>query len=730
MNRRDRIALAIVAATTALAIFAIGGAPRWSQAAVAISSSVGLTATWSSRRAFDRCPVLLVFLLAAAAWSLVQLVPLPEQLVHAASPVLDDLRNDGADLAGVSVSSTLSMDPSATLCAVIFFITLSAVAVAALRLSVSERGRYTLLACVAGFAGLTGITAGAHALFDASSLYGVYRPRQLPPILGPLINPNHLGCLTAVGAVISIGLLLYAKQSVKLRILWAFNAVGCVVATTATLSRGALIALCAGLMVMLAVTIAQQFSRQGAPLSRRRREQFLVTTLPIGVVVTCALVVAVYLGANSVMSQLSNTTFDELNAPRTKYAAWRASERLVEESPWVGVGRGAFESSFTRVHAASAYATFSHPENELVQAVVEWGIPASLALAIIAGWVLLRSIRRWRDGPLAAGALGAMMIVGFQSNFDFGVELLGVAVPVTVILATLTYVPIREFSGRRLRRIRVTRLAHIAAIAIGAFLLFTNETRSIADDHDRLRVEPSSRLVAESIEAHPLDYFGFGLLAENLSRTSEGDAVRVLNHALRLHPTHSGLHRIAARLLVRSQRFSQAESEYAMAVRYSADARPVITELVSTLSPDRAARAIPIEMPIESVLRVVRRDVAALWLERVLSYTKDIRAADTLYSLGMRFKDWKSAESGARFRCRSLPSTRCSLELAKVLMAAGKIDEVIEVLSGAPEWDGRRDEKASAWRLLCDARRAAGNVDQAAECERRLELSGIDQPDQ
>lgn len=706
-------------------IFAIGGALRWSQALVAVIAAVGLATILPSRRGFNRRPPLILFLVVAATWTAAQLIPLPASIVHTLTPVLDDLRSDGGQLAGVSVSSTLSMDAAATLRGLIYFVTLSGTAVLALRISVSETGRYALLASVAASAGISALIAGIHELGGATALYGVYHPRQVPPILGPLVNPNHLGCLMAVGAVTSIGLLLYPKQRTTVRVLWVLVMIGCVVVTTATYSRGATVGLAAGIAVALITIVAQQISARDPGQVRRRRENFLVTTLPIGVMVTCALIVAVYLGAGTVMNQLANTHLDEFRAPQTKFAAWRSAKTLIEESPWVGVGRGAFESVFTRVHPASAYATFSHPENEAVQAAVEWGIPATLLLALFGGWVVLLAIRRWRGGPLAAGALGSVMVVGFQSNFDFGMELLGLAVPVTVIVSTLTYAPLHELSGPRLHRARALRIAHIGMMLIGVCLLFTAATRTIEDDHDTLRTDASSELLAESIATHPLDYYGYSILAERLYSANDPSAVTVLNHALRLHPTHPGLHWVAARLLVRAGRLSQAESEYTMAVRYSTDPKVVIAELVDVLPPERAAGAIPIEMPIEAALRVVPLNILAAWLQRVLVQRKDIRAADTLYNLGLRFKRWEMAEVGARYRCKSLPSRRCSLELAKVLMAANKPEEAIQVLAKAPEWDGPRDDQRAAWQLLCEARQATGDAAEAAECKRRLDASGL-----
>src|SRR6185295_4695396 len=149
--------------------------------------------------------------------------------------------------------------------------------------------------------------------------------------------------------------------------------------------------------------------------------------LPIGIVAVCVVVLVVYSSAGSVTTDFGKTTLEEVHQPRSKFAAWRSAETVVRESPWVGVGRGGLEPSFTRVHPASGNVTFAYVENEYIQAVVDWGIPGALLFGVSLLWFASVAIRRWRDGPLAAGALGSLTAIALQSSVDFGVELLGVA---------------------------------------------------------------------------------------------------------------------------------------------------------------------------------------------------------------------------------------------------------------------------------------------------------------
>lgn len=732
MKRRDYLSLALCVLALAISVLAIGGAMRWAQAIVAAVAVAAVGATVPSRRGFERWPPLLVFLGIAAAWTTIQWLPLPAAVVEPLTPTLHSLREDGAELAGVSARSSISVDPPGTLRALTYLLTLSAIAYVAIRLSVSERGRYALLASIGVVAGLTAFVCGVHELSRASALYGLYEPRQgRPPILGPLLNTNHLGCFMAVGAIVCLGLLLYPKQPAARRVVWFMSGVACIAVTVGTYSRGAILGLATGLVVTLAVLIAQRMHQLEREGSKRRRERFFATTLPMGLVVLCGLTLAVYLGADTAMQQLERTSLDELRAPRSKYEAWRNSMDLLADAPLVGVGRGAFEPAFTRVHPASAFFTFSHPENEAVQALTEWGIPVTILLAAIGVWMLLRAWRRWHDGPLAGAALGGLMVAAFQSNFDFGMELLGVAVPVLLLIATLTYVPLAELRTPGLHRARGARVALAAVALLGAIALLTPATTPLVDVHGRLQNEPSRDEVKLAISEHPLDYLGFAALTEQLGRASDDDTVRVLNHALRLHPTHSGLHWITARLLV-STHPRQAESEYSTAIRYSHDPRPIIMEVVARLSPDRAARALPPEIPVRKMVPMLREagraDVALLWTDYVLSLYGDPRAAEVLYDLALAQKDYAAAERAARRRCQELPVPRCKIDLAKVLSISGQHDEAIDELRGVADWQGNLRDRRAGWLLLCDAHAASGNDAEAQICLRRLEISGLVEP--
>jgi O-antigen ligase len=736
MRVRDGVSAGLGAVAIAVSIFAVGGRPRWAQMLVALAVAGALVPLVTSRRVLGRWSPLVVLATVASLFCLLQLIPLPHGLLEVLNPTAIGLRDDGAVLAGISPGHTISLDVPGTLDALIFFVTLLGLAIVSSRIATSENGRYRIIATVALLCGFCAGVGCVHKLFDIAALYGVYTDTNGPPILTPLINGNQTGCLMAIGTVLSVGLAMYARQRASTRSAWLLCAILCAVTCLLTLSRGGALALGAGGFVTIAALTAQRFAAADAP---RRRASFFSSSLPIGIVAVCAVVVVVYASAGGVKDQFARTTFDEIHAPRSKFAAWRSAVALIDESPWVGVGRGAFEPVFQRVHPASAYATYTHLENEYLQAVVDWGVPGTLVLAFIAVWLVVVALRRWRDGPLAAGALGALVAVLLQSNVDFGIEFLGLAAPMTAVAATLVYVPLRETSPPRVATTRALRICHVAALLIGAVLLATSVTATIADDHDALEAHDRTTLalsdVRGSLARHPFDYYGYALVAEVMLRSNEPGAVRLLNHALTLHPTDPGLHIAAARMLYAAKHPDQAAIEYAAALPAARDQRRLLIEIAQRFSPQLAVTAIPADLSsLDNWLQMLgdlqRDDIALAWLQHfVLLQPHATHACEKLFALATKRYDLAALEA-VRSRCVDYqPSQDDRLALAKALHAKHADASVVPLLSDVESWQGRSDQKVEAWELLCAADIELARLDDAKHCLRHLDASGMLSPE-
>lgn len=735
MRPRDRISLVIGGAALLVAVLVIGGVLRWTQAVVAGLVALALVMQIGSRRRLDHVSPLLVLIGVAVALTALQLIPLPEGLLAALDPRGMELRHDGAALAGTSPWPVISLDPAGTLRGLAFLVTLLGVAVLGLRVASSERGRYLTLAAIAVTCGLAAAVTGVHTLLNASSLYGVYRPQHAaPPILGPLLNANHLGGLMAIGAVLAVGLAFYQRQVVQLRVLWVVIAIGCSATAMASLSRGATLGLALGVATAIALYAAGRIATVNDDGGRRRRA--LITEVPITIVIAAGLAVAIYTSAGKVADQLENTSLTELGHPLSKYEAWKSSFELVGESPWVGIGRGAVEPVFTRVHPSSAYVTFSHLENEYIQAIVEWGIPGAVLLGLALAWCIRTAVRRWRDGPLAAAAIGACAAILFQSSVDFGIELLGVAMPVVLIAATLLGVRLRE---SRAIGAKLARAGVVAGLVGAAAVLLVPATRSASEDHDRLAEapEPGPEMaeLQDDMQRHPLDYLAYGEAAAVMLRTGDPRGSKFLNHALTLHPTHPGLHRLAARMLIATGRRSQAALEYALALRGTIAPAHLIAEVVTLLPEvELAAAAIPPDAPergpiLHALSEQNRDDVAERWLLRVIQGPQhDLDAIDGLYRLAMARGDLDVAEQAARRRLAESRTATSRIELARVMFKRRQYDQVLNDLADVSSWTGRLDQQAEAWLLVCDAHIEKHAWDPALQCLHKLDGSGIVPP--
>lgn len=728
MRQRDRISLGFGVAALLVAVLFVGGALRPSQAVVAFLVAIALGTQLFARRRLANWSPLVVFFSIAIGLTAIQLVPLPEGLRSALNPVGETLRQDGAALANTDPWPSLSLDPAGTTRALSMLVILLGVGVVALRFAASDRGKYWLLATTAGTCGLAALVTGAHTIANTDSLYGIYTPAHASPhVLGPLLNGNHLGCLMSLGAVLSIGLAFHVRQRSSVRVFWIFNTIACLLVDFATLSRGAALGFVVGAVIAIGTLIAQRLDAA----QRRKRSSGFGSQLPVAITIAFGLGLAIYGSAGRVASQLDNTSMVEFDHPSSKYAAWKSSVRLVTETPWTGIGRGAFEPVFARVHEPAAYVTFSHLENEYLQAVVDWGIPGAIALAIAFCWCALRAFRRWKDGPLAAAALGAISAVLLQSTVDFGLEILGVAVPATMVAATLLAVPLREPTHPK--RPRAIRAGLVLALLIAGVVVLLPSARSVQEDHDDLIANPQATLddVRTVIERHPLDYFGYGQAGSIMLRTDAASTVRYLNHAMTLHPTHPGLHRLVARMLVATNRPSQAAVQYALALDGTTAPGKLLAEVLRALpNVDHAAAALPIDgnsfEPIYRALKDMKRDDVILrWLVRAITVPRhDTSVIDRLYDLAVQRREYETAELAARTRLQNTRTNASRLMLAKVFSLQQEDGLVLSELSDVASWKGVLVEKMQAWLLVCDVHSRRKDWDKALRCLDQLDGSG------
>src|SRR5689334_1710549 len=134
MRSRDTATVVCGVTTMAAAVFAVGGALRWTQALVAILMTLTLIPFVWSRRGLVGTSPLVVLISLAAVFTAVQLIPMPGAVMSSLDPVNEKLRVEGSQLADVSPWHAITCDAPGTIRALAFFIILLGIAIFALRL--------------------------------------------------------------------------------------------------------------------------------------------------------------------------------------------------------------------------------------------------------------------------------------------------------------------------------------------------------------------------------------------------------------------------------------------------------------------------------------------------------------------------------------------------------------------------------------------------------------------
>jgi tetratricopeptide (TPR) repeat protein len=724
LRLRDPLSRAAVLVTVLAAVFTVGGAARWALAIIAVPAVIGVLLQLSSRRGFERVPPLLAMLSLALALTAIQIIPWPRAVLSALNPTGAQLVDAGRDTLQQPALAwaPLSLDPAMTWRELFKLAIYVAVAWSTLRLVASSRGRFLAIAGVAAVAGLAALVGGVHEVLGLTSLYGLYLPHEATPtIMGPLLNPNTFASLLVVGSLLSAGLALHGPQPSWHRVAWAGNSAGTLAVALLTLSRGAAVAVVAGGLAMVFLLL-----RQGRERKPGAAGESLRVTVPAVVVMICAFTLVVTLSGTQVTEQLADTDAGEWSDPLSKYAAWSSATTLIEESPWIGTGRGAFEAPFTRVHPPSGLGTFSHLENEYLQAVVDWGIPGSIGLGLLLVWWAVRVLRHRHEGPLIAGAIGALVAVAVHSVVDFGLQMPGFAIPIIVVAAAVSYQPVQEQA--RSRRTLWLRLSMMAAIVVSAVLVLPAWGQTLVEDRRQLRARatPSYPMAIDAMRRHPLDYFAAGQAARALLRANDPRAATFLARAVSLHPTHGDLQRLLARELARSGDLDGAAQALTTALQWKRRPTQVVKDVTRYFSSEQAVAILATarhkhEFVVRELQLLGRPELALGVVHRLFQDApSDLHRAEWLERIALEQRRLDLAEVAARRRVELSPTLLSRYALAGVLRRQGRlVDAEIELekidFTIAPV---RHVE--NAWLLRCDVRLEQGKWAAARTCLRDL----------
>lgn len=363
----------------------------------------------------------------------------------------------------------------------------------------------------------------------------------------PFVNPNHLAGFLDLTAFVALGLAV--RSHGQDRLVWGLTFAAASAVLFASLSRGGIVAYFVGLTIFAVLFLTR---RREVPV--RRRVAALAAFNGAGL---CA---AAYLALGPVEQELQ--TLASVTAQDAKIGLWPAGVRMIRDFPLVGVGRGAFASVFPAYKPDPTVLTFTHLENETLQPLIDLGLPGGLLLIGALGLLWLRAAVRKDLSAVEMGLVAGVAALLAHEQFDFSLELLGVAIPLSVSLGLL---------ARGARVVRVPRWLARAALAVlllGGAAGLGAAARLEADPATPIAEAPPERaleLAKRAAVLRPGDYLPHAAAGARLWAAERcGEALPWLARATAFAPGVPEPHLYAARCLA-DRAPALARTEYRIA---------------------------------------------------------------------------------------------------------------------------------------------------------------------
>lgn len=425
-------------------------------------TSFALLALWAAR-AFALPTVLpprplLGALLALLVLAVVQLVPLPGPLVDALAPgsaelrrtmrAPDDIRLTEQEMVGAAARErppTLSVDPVATASALRTGAALVALLVVATTVAASRgAGRIALALLLSAAAqGLYGFLV---LVSGNDRIWAVKKQFYLDSATGTFVNRNHFAGYLAMGLAVGLALAIRAARRRD-------DASGRRPSLAAWLggagSRTLLLVLALGLA---GLGVAFSTSRAGIAVSLAglvavavaggRRRRLGPRLAAVALVLAVVAVPLAQVGWDQVSDRFGRVQ-DDLTRPGSRSTVWLDSLSMAAAFPVAGAGFGTFASAYPVYRSPEVRAFYAHAHSDPLQAAVEGGLAAVVALALAIaslGALIVRGLAGAK-GTLAAGLAAALATVLLHSLVDFPFHIPANAATAAVVAGLLCGLP-------------------------------------------------------------------------------------------------------------------------------------------------------------------------------------------------------------------------------------------------------------------------------------------------
>lgn len=498
--------------------------------------------------------------------SLFQLVPLSDDILRWFSPKALEYV-DGVRALGVEVPGRISLDPYATAETALLILAVLAFYLLAFQRAYHDGAAEQTLAMVGYSGAVVALVALAHQFLSAETIWGMYRPDSMGAApfkaMSTFVNPNH-----AAGYLNLTGFVLYgvwAKAEIgKPKTLIGFCVLLIFAASATMMSRGGLVAMAAGALFL---AFLNRFTG-----GRRLVTSPVVTALEFSLAV---LVAGAFLVVFNVL--LKATGGPDFLVPflkeETKTQVWNAALPLIDQFSRLGAGAGAFADAFSPLNTFYAKNTFMHAENELLEPLIEFGLPVGVMLLAGGTLLFIRRLDFARSRPLHKEAICGLVALLLHNLADFSIRIPGVVLPVALVLGSISGAFARDFVRERrwrwtmgaLKIIPLVSTAWILSVVSSLWMHEHNpnkpfETMKALIREPSINADQAERTLLEpTLALHPADSYALTLAGNvwaSLDRTDK--AKQALERARLLCPSCIPAQAAEARLLLSDGEVAEA----------------------------------------------------------------------------------------------------------------------------------------------------------------------------
>ncbi|NOZ87650.1 MAG: tetratricopeptide repeat protein [Deltaproteobacteria bacterium] len=522
----------------------------------------------------------LVFTL-TLAWTILQAVPLPRGLLELISPKSVEIRDFVLKDTAKWTIASLSMDQPATIIESIRFLGLLSIFLLALNRVASRHERISRMlgVLVATGAAIT-ILGLFQKLFGVTAILGIYDTPAVKNnyFTATFVNPNHLAGYLALLAPVGVGLTLDTRDKHK-KVLCALGSGLIMLGAVLSMSRGGIIAILLGQILLFLLLLAKKIRDKRALVS-------------IALVTLAALSVASWLAYKELAEQYETMDTAQKITTDEKIQAWKSVWPMVKDFWLTGIGRGAFATVYSIYKTIPDRLTYTHAENEAIQAVADLGTIAGglLILAIALAFLFLSTSRGLT--PTKCGVIAGLMACSFQNMVDFNLETGAVGLTFFALLGAVLGRSIRRNSGKKRWHKSFVRIPASKGLAVLSSLSLMSagfgswaslhsmsmDTFDVMTAIDSEGYEKALLTGRQVLGHRPADFYLAYLLARAaLEEGKTRQAMHWVNRAQYLNPVAWEPHELAAFILMHIKRNKQARIEIRLAAEKAGTAfKPIL----------------------------------------------------------------------------------------------------------------------------------------------------------